>query len=204
MKEILTTSLFIFLFSTFGNAQMPVSELSKKTHLQQLKQGVLLVQLPNSDKKIKILRDQGSEKRAKQEEKEVNKIRDQIIQGFKEEWNYSEILFFEAKNSKEVFNKNPEFLLDSNLKSINKFPDFEHIYSVRYGPGNPNGEVYRYNGVGFQIRYIKDGELQTIKYDTFFHAARIRFLFRNLFRRNINKIKTQIDEFNFKLNNVKN
>ena len=45
---------------------MPVSELSKRTHLKQLKSGVLLVQLPNSDKKIEILR------------KDIQKLQDNI------------------------------------------------------------------------------------------------------------------------------
>jgi hypothetical protein len=202
MKEIIFSFILIITFSTFGKSQMLVSELGRRTHLRQLKMGVLLVQLPNSDKKIKILRDQGKEKRAKKEEKEINKIRKEIIEGFQQNWNFSEILFIESKNSKEVFNRNPDFLLDASMNSIKDFPKFEHIYSVRYGPGNPNGEVYRYNGIGFQIRYIKDGELQTIKYDTFYHAIYLGF-FIKIFNKNKSITKLQIEQFNIKLNTIK-
>ena len=206
MKEIITTSIFILLFSTFGNTQMPVSELSKITHLEQLKEGVLLIQLPNSDKKIKILREQGNERLAKTEEKEINKIRKNIIDGFQNDWNFSDILFFESTNAKEAFLKNPEVLLDANLKPIKTFPDYANLYSVRYGPGNPNGEVYRYNGIGFQIRYVENGNLQTIKYDTFYHwktGLGLKMFFKNLGKNDIAKIPQQIDQFNTKLEKIK-
>lgn len=177
---------------------MEVSELRRKTHLKQLKAGILLVQLPNSDKKIKILREQGKKRRAKKEEKEINIIRKSIIKGFQDNWDYSQILFFEGKDAKEVFQKNPKYLLDADLKPIKKFPDFEHVYSVRYGRGNPNGEVYRFNGVGFQIRYVKDGALQALKYDKFYHAVGTR-----VFSFKISKIiPSQIYQLNYKLHNV--
>lgn len=206
MKEIITTSIFILLFSTFGIAQMPVSELSKKTHLEQLKKGVLLVQLPNSDKKIEILRKKGLEKLAKTEEKEINKIRKNIIDGFQKDWNFSDILFFESTNAKEAFLKNPEVLLGADLKSLKKFPNYENLYSVRYGRGNPNGEVYRYNGIGFQIRYVDNGSLQTIKYDTFYHwktGLGIKMFFKNIGKDDITKIPQQISQFNSKLEKLR-
>lgn len=201
MKEIIISFILILTFSTFGNSQMEVSELNKRTHARQLRVGILLVQLPNSDKKIDILRNQGKEKRARQEEEEINKIRKEIIEGFQEKWDFSKILYFESSNSREAFRKNPDVLLDSNLKPIKIFPDVEHVYSVRYGPGNPNGEVYRYNGTGFQIRYVLDGELQTIKYDKFYHALEFGF-FVNLFNKK-SKIKRQIFKFNKKINDIK-
>lgn len=202
MKEVLFSLILILTFSTFGKSQMPVSELSSNTHLQQLKDGVLLVQLPNSDKKIKLLREKGNEKLAKKEEKEINKIRKEIIEGFQQNWKFSKILFFESKNAREVFNKKHEFLLDENMKVLKEFPKFKHFYSVRYGAGNPNGEVYKYNGTGFQIRHIKNGELQTIKSDTFFHAAKFKFFLKGLFKANKSKIISQVKEFNLKLNNA--
>jgi hypothetical protein len=187
---------------------MPVSELNEKTHLQQLKNGVLLVQLPNSDKKIKILRERGNEKLAKKEEKEINNIRKNIIEGFQNHWDFSEILFFESENAREVFNRNIDFLFDSEMKPIKEFPEkFKHIYSVRYGPGNPNGEVYRYNGVGFQIRYVNNGELQTIKYDTFYHwkfgLGRIRLFFKSLRKNPSSLTIAQIIQFNLKLKKIR-
>ena len=206
MKEIIFSFILILTFPNLGNSQMTVSELRRKTHLDQLKAGVLLVQLPNSDKKIDILRKHGKEKRAKKEEKEVNNIRESIIKGFQEKWDYSAVLFFEAKNAKEVFKKNPSYLLDADLKPIKEFPNHEHVYSVRYGIGNPNGEVYRYNGLGFQIRYVQDGTLQALKYDLFYHWKSLRLRLKDLFKssekRTSSKIQNQIFEFNYKLNNV--
>lgn len=182
---------------------MPVSILDKITHVRQLKLGVLLVQLPNSDKKIAALKARGNHKLAKIEAQEIKEIRQEIIDGFKADWYFSEILFFEASNSREVFNKNYEYILDRDLKPLNALPDFEHFYSVRYGPGNPNGEVYRYNGLGFQIRYIDNGELQTIKSDLFFNAEKRTFKLRYLFKRKFRARKNiQIATLNFKLSNV--
>lgn len=200
MEKIIFSFLLILTFPFFGNSQMKVSELSKKTHLNQLKEGILLVQLPNSDKKIELLRKHGSERRAKKEEKEIDKIRKSIIKGFQDEWDYSEVLFFESKNSIDAFRKNPDVLLNSDLEPIDKFPDYNHIYSVRYGPGNPNGEVYSYNGNGFQIRYIKDGSLETIKYDTFFKAIVFGYYVLPIKKLTIN----QIISLNQKLNNAFN
>ncbi len=206
MKKIITTTIFILLISILGNSQMSVSELSKETHLQQLKDGILLVQLPNSDNKINILRKEGNEKLAKKEEKEIDEIRASIIKGFQDDWNFSKILFFEAENANQAFQKNPEVLLDANLKPIKEVPDYLPLYSVRYGPGNPNGEVYRYNGTGFQIRYVNDGNLQTIKYDTFYHwklGAGLRSFFQNIGKGSISKIPQQINQFNLKLQMIK-
>ncbi len=205
MKEIIFSFIVIITFSIIGNSQMPVSELSKRTHLKQLKSGVLLVQLPNSDKKIEILRKRGNEKLAKTEEKEINKIRKSIIEGFQNDWKFSDILFFESTNAKEAFLKKPEVLLDADLKPLKTFPDYENIYTVRYGRGNPNGEVYRYNGIGFQIRYIENGNLQTIKYDTFYHwkaGLGLKMFFKNLGKDDIEKIPQQISEFNSKLEKI--
>ncbi len=198
MKEIIFSFILILAFSNFGYSQMPVSELDKKTHLEQLKAGILLVQLPNGDEKIKMLRKHGNERRAKKEEKEIDKIRKSIIKEFQNKWDYSEIYFFEAKNAKEVFQLKTNFLLDSNMKPIDKLLNTEHIYSVRYGPGNPNGEVYSYNGNGFQIRYIKDGTLQTIKYDIFFKAMVFGYYFFPIKK----VIRDQITSLNLKLHNA--
>ncbi|MFK8006844.1 MAG: hypothetical protein AB8H03_10745 [Saprospiraceae bacterium] len=206
MKEIIFSFILILSFSNLGNSQMEVSKLKRKTHLKQLKAGILLVQLPNSDKKINILREQGKEKRAKKEEKEVNNIRESIIKGFEEKWDYSQVLFFEAKNAKEVFLKNPDYLLNADLQPIKEFPNLEHLYSVRYGIGNPNGEVYRYNGVGFQIRYVKDGALQALKYDIFYHwklgPFRLKAILKSAQKRTFSRIQDQITEFNYKLQHV--
>lgn len=201
-KIIVLSSLFLFL-TTFMDAQMTVSDLSRRQHLAQLKGGILLVQLPNSDKKIKILREQGYEKRAKKEEEEINNIRVDIISGFKKSWNFCTIYFFESKNSREVFDKNPEFLLDKNMEPVKEFPKADFFYTVRYGPGNPNGETYRYNGTGFQIRYLDNGELYAISSDKFFYAGSLKYSLRNLFSIKKTKIQNQIKEFNQKLNNAK-
>ncbi len=203
MKKYITI-LFPLLFAISIFAQMPVSELSKKTHVRQLKEGVLLVQLPNSDKKIATLKARGNHKLAKIESQEIKKIREKIIAGFREDWDFSEILFFEAKDSREVFKLNFNYMIDLDLNPLKELPSFEHFYSVRYGPGNPNGEFYRYNGNGFQIRYIENGQLQTIKYDLFFNGNKNIFRLKNLFRKK-NKAKKhyQISVLNQKLSNVK-
>lgn len=200
-------SIFILLhFAVTTFCQMPVSELSKKTHARQLKEGVLLIQLPNSDKKIEILKANGQNKLAQKEQEEVEKIREKLIVGFKEEWDVSEILFFETEHTQKVFNKDYTFMLDRELNPLKELPKFEHYYSVRYGPGNPNGEVYRYNGDGLQIRYLKNGKLQTIKYDTFFNSEGSVSAFKDFFRNLFKSKKANlgfIAYLNLKIKNVK-
>ena len=200
MEKIILTFLILFVFSNVSTAQqVPVSDLKKSVHAGQLNKGVLLVQLPNSDKKIDKLRNAGHNKLADVEEKEIKKLREDILTGFEKEYNFSQYFFIESGAVSEILNGNFENVLNSNLEKVDHFPQGKDLYIVRHGPGNPNGEHYKYNGEGFQVRYINSGQIETIKYDTFFVGqGRIRLL-----RRYKNWKHYQIKELNNKLKNVK-
>lgn len=200
MKKIVLSVLAIFLITIFAQAQMPVSDLNRSTHAKQLREGMLFVQLPNSDKKIEKLKEMGNRKEAKKEQKEVNKTRADIIKGFKEEFHFCNYVFIETDQVKEILKGNYKNAFDENLQKITDLPSFEHAYIVRYGTGNPNGEVYRYNGLGFQIRYINNQQLETIKYDTFFVSRTPLRFFSLLKKQGINRL---VSTLNSKLRHVK-
>ena len=173
MKKIITTSIFLFLLSTLGSAQMPVSELGRFTHLRQLKDGMLLVQLPNRDKKIAKLKEIGLSKRAKTEAAEVKIEREGIIEGFEKEFEFCNVLYFEREHTSEILEGNYKKVFDSRFEHVSDFPETGEIYVAQYGVGHPNGEVSSYNGVGIQIRHVHNGQLETINHDYFYKRSKI-------------------------------
>jgi hypothetical protein len=173
MKEIITTSIFLFLFPTLVNSQMPVSELGRLTHLRQLKDGILLVQLPNRDKKIAKLKEIGLSKRAKTEAAEVQLERDGIIEGFEKEFKFCDVLYFEREHTREILRGNYKNVFDSIFEHVSDFPETVEVYIAQYGVGHPNGEVSSYNGVGIQIRHVHNGQLETINHDYFYKRSKV-------------------------------
>jgi len=173
MKEIITTSIFLFLFPTLINSQMPVSELGRLTHLRQLKDGILLVQLPNRDKKIAKLKEIGLSKRAKTEAAEVQLERDGIIEGFEKEFKFCDVLYFEREHTREILKGNYKNVFDSIFEHVSDFPETVEVYIAQYGVGHPNGEVSSYNGVGIQIRHVHNGQLETINHDYFYKRSKV-------------------------------
>ena len=173
MKESIVLNIFIILFSTLGYSQMPVSEFGKLTHLRQLRDGILLVQLPNRDKKITKLKEIGSSKRVKTEANEVKLEREGIIEGFNREFEFCKVLYFEREHTKEILNKNYKNVFNSQFTNVSDFSKVAEVYVAQYGVGHPNGEVYSYNGIGIQIRHIHNGQLETINHDCFYKRSKI-------------------------------
>lgn len=198
MKYILILLSFLFV-QDYTLGQMKVSELDRNTHIKQLEQGSLIIQLPNSDKKIAALKNKGKHKLADEEEQKIIRTRKEIIEGFEKQYNFSDYYFVETEHVKEVINGNYQNVLNGGLNKIPSFPENDFVYIVRYGVGNPNGEVYRYNGIGFQVRYVNQGQLETIKSDIFFAAGSS---FR-LFSKKKNTIEYKIRVLNSKLKNVR-
>lgn len=176
MKECIIVIIISLLLPLSNTAQVAVSKLDNKTHLDQLKDGILLVQLPNRDNKIAKLKKMGASKKAKEEADEIQAIREGILEGFKEKFNYCGSYFFERKHTREVLAGNYENVLDANLKPIQDFPETKNIYVAQYGTASPKGEVYRYNGVGFQIKHILNGQLETLDGDYFYKRSKVGIL----------------------------
>lgn len=173
MKKIIVLGILFFSCYTIGFSQTPVSDLDRFTHLRQLKDGILLVQLPNRDKKIAKLKELGASKRAEDEAKEIKIIREGIIEGFETQFNFCNVLYFEREFTHEILNGNYEHVTDSKFKSVSNFPKDVEIYVAQYGVGHPNGEVSSYNGVGIQIRHLRNGQLETIKHDYFYKRSKV-------------------------------
>ena len=173
MKKLLTFFTLIIFSMNFAAAQMPVSELSKSTHIKHLKEGLLLVQLPNQDEKINRLKGIGQHKKAAKEEEELEFLKTTLIEGFSEKFDYCNTLFFEARHTPEVLGGNYENVFNKIGDPIieMKFKDFDNIYITQYGYGHPAGETYRYNQVGSQIYHVKEGQLEAIKSDVFFSRS---------------------------------
>ena len=171
MKKSILSFVVILFLSQLGSAQILASTRLKKKHLSQLKIGVLLVQLPNSDKKIAKLKELGQDKRARVEEKEINLIRSTILKGFEQRFKFCQFLFFERKHTSEILEGNYEHVFDANLKPVMDFPKVEYIYVAQYGRANPKDEVYHYNGIGIQIKYVNEGHLETINHDYFYQGS---------------------------------
>jgi len=199
MKNILlTTLILLFSISIFG--QMQVSPLDSKTHAIQLKDGLLVVNLPNSDKKIKHLESIGQHTLAQKEEQEVNNIRKQIIEGFQDEFNFCNYVFVESRHVEEVLKHDLTNVFDADFKKVVVEPSPQHVYIVRYGTGNPNGEVYRYNGLGFQVRYVNNGILESLKSDMFYAAyGSLKQIFKSK-----SVLRKAIEKLNKRLYNAQN
>ena len=203
MKKIYLLSLCLFFSSSLLlSQQVPVSDLKKSVHAAQLKNGILLVLLPNSDKKIETLRNQGKEKLANIEEEEVNLTRSELVEAFDKEYTFGRFYFIEAETLKEILAGEFTNVLDSNLDKVQQFPAGQNLYLARYGPGNPNGEHYKYNGIGLQIRYINNNQVETIKYDMFYAAYR-KFRISNFFKKKRRGKLDLVEEINTRLHNVK-
>ena len=204
MKYIVSTLAVVFLFLSSATAQqITVSKLKKRTHAKQLRMGVLFVQLPNSDRKIKKLREMGQDDLADIEEKEITTIRENIISAFDQHFKLCKFYFIENENVDEVLKGDYQNIKDKNGEAIKNLTKPEYSYIVRYGPGNPNGDHYAYNGIGFQIRYINNQNIETIKYDTFF-VGRGRFLSMAKLLKTFNTvIHYQVNELNNKISYVR-
>ncbi|MFK7771467.1 MAG: hypothetical protein AB8F94_04975 [Saprospiraceae bacterium] len=173
MNNLITISIFLFLFSTIGNAQIQVSELDRFTHLRQLRDGILLVQLPNRDKKIAKLKEIGLSKRAKTEAEEVKLEREGLIEGFEKKFEFCNVLYFEREHTMDILKGNYKNVFDSEYELVSDFPEVSEIYVAQYGVGHPNGEVSSYNGVGIQIRHVNNGQLETINHDYFYKRSKV-------------------------------
>ena len=198
MKNIFLTSLvLLFSISVFG--QMNVSPLKSKTHVKQLKEGLLLVNLPNSDKKIKRLEELGQHELAKKEEKEIDNIRKQIIAGFQSEYFFCDYQFIESRHVDEVLKNDLTNIFDADFNRVKLETPPQHVYIVRYGTGNPSGEVYRYNGQGFQVRYVSEGIIESLKDDMFYSAyGSLKQIFKSK-----SVIEKAVGKLNNRLSNVK-
>ena len=168
---------FSLFFSSLTFAQTKISELSQNKHLEQLKNGILFVQLPRIEqKKIDILEKSESQKNkdlAKKVKEENILLQKKVRDGFSNNYNFSEIYFFEAKNTKQILNGDfSNNLTDKEGNSIQLNNDStKEKYLAYYGIANVAGENSRYNGDGILIQYIHNGKLERLKSDIFFETT---------------------------------
>jgi len=180
MKFVKILFLLLFLpILSFG--QTKVSDLPVNLHLNQLKNGVLFVQLPRIEKrKIEILEKSDSERNKKfaKEIKEENlMLKKKIQESFSNNYSFSEIYFVEAENTKLILNGNyGNNLKDKNGNSIQLNNDAtKEKYIATYGIATIAGENTRYNGDGILVQHINNGKMERIKSGLFFETTS-RFL----------------------------
>ena len=191
--------IFIFFISlnTSVFSQITVSELPGVTHLEQLKNGVLFVRLPNVDKKVDVLKKMKQTKRTKKlieaAEKENRKEIERMIDGFKQHYDYSKFYFFTSENTKQLLDQKYEgILLDFDNKPIEvQIDSTSHCYIVYHGIGHVSGEQDRYfraglgKDHGLQIQYINNGRIEDVKTHRFYETGtltlgRLRKMVKNL------------------------
>ena len=90
-----------------------------------------------------------------------------------------------------------QHVFDAEYKNIENFPETENVYVAQYGVASPKSENYRYNGVGFQIKYVNNGELEILEHDYFYKRSKAGILIGK--KRAIVK---GIKNLNYKLNKI--
>ena len=185
--KIVSILFLSFLFSTLSFAQSKVSDLSVNKHLNQLKNGVLFVQLPRiENKKLEILEKSKSKKNRKYAEEIRTKnllLQKEVQDGFINNYTFSEIYFIESKNTKELLKCNFSNILKDkkgNIATFNNEPTIEK-YIATYGIASVPGKNVRYNGDGILIRYINIDTIEQIDSDIFFESTSrfMGFIFGN-------------------------
>lgn len=166
---------FTLLITSLVFGQHPISKIDKATHLELLKDGVLLVRLSDQNKKIVELQKRGQNIAAQNLEKELSAQNNNIIRAFQTHFNYCKVYFIRPKDTKSVITNKSKAII--NLATEKKFnlTDVNNIYVTDYSYGHPADGHERYNRKGFQILSIEDGEIRNIGRDLFYAGVKQGF-----------------------------
>jgi len=172
--------LSIFVFSIgLLSAQHPLSKFNKVTHLSKLKQGVLLVRLPDQESKIAELTKRGQSQAAESLRKETEDRNALIIKAFQTHFKFCSLYFIRPKDTKSILANNVNNIKDIVTNEIIGFSSFEDIYVTDYAYGHPAEGYERYNRKGFQILYMEEGRLTDLGRDLFYAGVKQGFFSPN-------------------------
>ncbi len=173
--------------------QQRISQESISSHLEKLKDGVLLIRLNNIDEKVTELKNSGYKTRALQEDVENKETNEMIINSFKNLYNFSNYYFYNSRDAKAILNGDYQKLfINSKGELANANLEGKDIYSVEYGYASPPGSSGRYNSEGLLVKAIEDGELVRLNGKIFYQGAGF---FLNTKK---TKIKKSVKKMNYK------
>ena len=184
MYRIIVFLILFIPFFIFGQKKDTISrkmikqmkrEMAKKS-INELKNGVLLVQLKTKHKSIEALKKRGFIQRAEKIRKEQEEDNRNIIKGFNEYYDFSPVYFFYSNDKKKVENHqfdSVQFItLDSNTlmnlpdtSSIYRKLDTANYYIAEFGTNNYSNSTLRYlpnfddqydRGLEFEALLIKN------------------------------------------------
>ncbi len=184
MYRIIVFLILFIPFFIFGQKKDTISrkmikqmkrEMAKKS-INELKNGVLLVQLKTKHKSIEALKKRGFIQRAEKIRKEQEEDNRNIIKGFNEYYDFSSVYFFYSNDKKKVENHqfdSVQFItLDSNTlmnlpdtSSIYRKLDTANYYIAEFGTNNYSNSTLRYlpnfddqydRGLEFEALLIKN------------------------------------------------
>jgi len=173
-------------FSLIANSQKPVTELDKYTHLDMLKDGVLLVRLKDNKGKAKVLKERGQNSQADAILEETAAKNQMIIKAFQTHYTYSKVRFIRPVDTKTIMEDKRIKIMDLGSQQEFSLEDVDHLYITDYGFGNPADGFDRYNRKGFQIFYLREDKLMNLNKDLFYAGVR-RGLFTPKFEKNLQK-----------------
>src|SRR5688572_7116427 len=108
MKLYLIVPFIIFINSAgnsqnnSGTAQSPTIEQLMQEKIRLLKNGALLVRLQTKENSIMALRDAGNQDLADQVELKQTTLNKELIKAFRENYNFSEVYFFQSQYSEPL------------------------------------------------------------------------------------------------------
>lgn len=122
------TLMFLFLVSySLGAQNRSAVRDSQCAFVNALRQGVILVRLPDQNKTLKMLEEQGRQAEAEQIRAEVLEERKETMLSFRQTFDFCPVYFFNARNSEKirrgeykgaVFNEKGDFIEPLNWGEV--------------------------------------------------------------------------------------
>ncbi len=161
---------------------------------QAQERGVLLVRLNSVDKKVEALKKAGFKSRAELEIKDNDSLTSEFLNYFSLHYRSSDYYFYDSKDAKYI--KNGLFeskLLDREGNPIEVNLEGKEIYVAEFGKGKPHDSTENYNGEGFTVRKVVDGEFKRLQHRKSYSGAGLAWFFPNqTVRRSVIKLNRRI------------
>jgi len=101
LKVLIFLAILYFPSTTYSQSQKEIKKI-RMEHLQQLKEGTLLIRLNTNARKIAILKKQGKQKRATKIETQAKRRHKEIIAAFENHYDFSNYCFYYEGDSKAI------------------------------------------------------------------------------------------------------
>ncbi len=129
MQKVLGLKLtFLSLFVVLSTQAQNDRDLAK-SHVKNLKKGVLLVKLYTNQNKIEAVKRQGNEAYAKKIKRETDSINQVFIDQMTANYSFSQVYYFYSGASDKIKEGDYDELLDADLNKVNDFSySKDHVF----------------------------------------------------------------------------